>query len=236
MNRTTRILIAAATLASILTVPAHAAEAGFYFGASAGHAEENPKSIGINVSLGLFPTQIQHLDATRVEVDDSSVAWGALVGYRVNRYVAAEVEYMDSGTAHISEHYDLTPLIPSLPGIPRGTPIIIAPVELTKTYSSRIRGPALSVLGTVPVGKAWDLFLRGGVLFADRKIEVSQSNGLGNNTFGSTVWLAGAGVDWSFVSRWAARAEYQRTGKLDGNSLIGQTDLERVSLSVRFRL
>jgi hypothetical protein len=235
MTRPTWKIIAAAALASIFTLPAVAAEPGFYFGATAGHAEEDPRSTGLNISVGLFPTLIQHLDATRVDVDDSSVAWGALIGYRVNRYFAAELEYLDLGTAHISEHYDVTTLRPTLPGIPTRTPVIIGNAEITRTYSSRIKGPALSALGTVPLGKGWDLFLRGGVLFADREVGIAQSVGVDSNTFGSTVWLAGGGVDWSFAKRWAARAEYQRTGRLDDNLLIGDTRLERLSVSVLFR-
>ncbi len=236
MTRTTRILGAFATLASIFTVPAFAAEPGFYVSASLGHAEEDPKSNGTTIGIGFFSPSFQQVYPTRVEVDNSDVAWGATVGYRINPDVAAEVEYVDFGTADISEHYDLATILPNLPGFPGGTPISINPPELTRTFSSRIKGPALSVLGTVPVGKNWDLFLRAGALFADRKVGVGQSIGLGDNTFGSTVWLAGAGVDWSVANRWAVRAEYQRTGKLDGNFLIGGTELERISLSVLFRL
>lgn len=236
MNCTTRILIAFTALASLFTVPALAAEPGFYLSASLGHAEEDAKSNGTNFAVGFFPAQIQHIDPTRVDVDDSGAAWGAAVGYRINRYLAAEVEYMDFGTADVSEHYDLATLLPNLPGVPSGTPIIISPAELTRTYSSKVSGPALSVLGTLPVSKTWDLFLRAGVLFADRKIEMGQSIGLGDNTFGSTVWLVGAGADWSFANRWAVRAEYQHTGKLDNNFLVGETELQRVSLSVLFKL
>lgn len=236
MTRTTRILAALATLASTLTVPALAAEPGFYVSASLGHAEEDPKSNGTLIGIGLFPTSLQRVYPTRVEVDDSDVAWGATVGYRINPYVAAELEYVDFGTADISEHYDLATILPTLIGGPVGTPVLISPADLTRTFSSRIKGPALSVLGTLPVGKNWDLFLRAGALFADRTVGVGQSIGIGDNTFGSTVWLAGAGVDWSVANRWAVRAEYQRTGKLDGNFLIGGTELERISLSVLFRL
>jgi hypothetical protein len=43
-------------------------------------------------------------------------------------------------------------------------------------------------------------------------------------------------VDWSFANRWEIRAEYQRTGELDSSLLAGESELERVSLSVLFRL
>ncbi len=225
MNRTTRISIAfTALLTTLLRAPALAAEPGFYLSASAGHAEENPgKSIGTNIAIGgLFPSGIQHIEPTRVDVDNGDVAWGAAVGYRLNPYFAAEVEYIDFGTANVSEHYN-----PATPPFP---------ADLTQSYSSKVKGPALSVLGSVPLGKAWDVFLRAGVLFADREINLGRSVSIRGNTFGSTVWLAGAGVEWSVASRWALRAEYQRTGKLDTSFLAGSTELERASLSVLFKL
>ena len=227
MNRTTRILIAAAALTSIFTVPALAAEPGFYLSATAGHAEENPgKSLGTNIAFGFPPTAIQHIDPSSVDVDDSGVAWSVAVGYRLNPYFAAEVEYIDFGTADITEHYTF-----STPPVP------FFPAELTRPYSSKVKGPALSVLGSLPLGKGWDVFLRAGVLFADREVDIGQAVvGFNGNTFGSTVALGGVGVGWSTASRWAFRAEYQRTGSLDSSFLAGGTKLERISLSVLFKL
>ena len=224
MNRTTRILIAAA-LTSVFTVPALAAEPGFYFSASVGRAEEDPESIGTNFAVGFPPTGITHIDPTRVDVDDSDVAWGVAVGYRINPYVAAEVEYLDFGTSHISEQYNIP-----FTGLP------VTSVNFTRGYSSHVKGPALTALGSLPLGKSWDVFLRAGVLFADREVDIGPAIGLSKNTFGSTVFLGGAGVDWSFTSGWAVRAEYQRTGKLDTSFSAGGTDLEGVSLSVLYKL
>ena len=223
MNRKTWILIASAALTSISTAPSLAADLGFYFAVAMGQAEEDPKSIGTNIAIGFPPTAIQHIDPERVDVDESDVAWSVAVGYRLNPYIAAEVEYMDFGTTDISERYDLSPPMPPFPS------------EFTRRYSSRVTGPALSLLGSVPFGKGFDVFLRAGALFADRELEIPLSVGL-DDAFATTVWLAGAGVDWSFAGRWAIRAEYQRTGRIEETFLAGETELERMSLSVLFRL
>jgi opacity protein-like surface antigen len=226
MNRAAWISIVSGSLTSIAAAPVLPAETGFYLSAGAGHAEENPgKSSGLNVSTGFPFNEIQHIDPDRVDADESDVAWSVAAGYRFNPHVAAEVAYLDFGTTDFSEHYRFS-----------ASSVVFLPIELTRTYSSKVTGPALSVLGSLPVGRGFDVFLRAGVLFADRKVEVAQSVGLGKTTFGSTVWMGGAGVDWSFASRWAVRAEYQRTGNLDATFLAGETDLERVSLSVLFRL
>ena len=132
---------------------------------------------------------------------------------------------MDFGKTDINEQYNI--------------PVTVVPftsVNFTRTYSSHVKGPALTVLGSMPLGKSWDVFLRAGVLFADREIDIGPAIGFSKNTFGSTVFLGGAGVDWSFSSGWAVRAEYQRTGKLDSSFVAGSTELERVSLSVLYRL
>jgi hypothetical protein len=223
MNRKTW-MIASAALTSISTVPVMAAEPGFYLSAAVGRTEESPESIGTNIALGFPPTAIFHIDPDRVDVDESDVAWSVAVGYRINPYLAAEVEYIDFGTTDISEHYALGPL---------GSPPL--PSEFTRNYSSKVTGPALSILGSLPVGKAFEVFLRAGVLFADREFEFPLSTGL-DDKFASNVWLAGAGVGWSFASRWTIRAEYQRTDKLDETFLAGETELERMSLNVLFRL
>ncbi len=223
MKRNAWLLIIATALTPLSTAPVLAAEPGFYLSLAAGRAKEEPRSIGTNISAGFPPVGIVHIEPDTVDVDESDVAWSLAAGYRLNSYVAMEIEYVDFGTTDISEHYDL-----SLFGPP-------FPAELTHVYSSKVTGPALSVLGSVPIGSAFDVFLRGGVLFAQRKLEIAQSFGL-DETFGDTVWLAGAGVNWSFAGRWAIRAEYQRTGKLEETFLAGETELERMSLSVLFRL
>ena len=222
MSCKTPTLVASATLASILATRAVAADPGFYLSASLGQAEEDPESIGMNIAFGIPPSGILHIEPDAVDADGSGTAWSVAVGYRINPYLAAEVEYIDFSTTDISEDYTIPPTPP-------------LPSELTRTYSSRVSGPALSVLGSLPVGKGFDVFLRGGVLFADREFEFPNSIGL-DDTFGSTVWLAGAGASWSFANRWAIRAEYQRTGTLEETFLAGETELERMSLSVLFRL
>ena len=95
-------------------------------------------------------------------------------------------------------------------------------------------GPALSLLGTLPVGENFELFLRGGALFGSR--EFKRDFGAFEANVSSTVWLAGAGVTWSFAKRWALRAEYQQTGKFSESFVSGETKLQRTSLSALFKL
>ena len=203
-----------------LCVAAHAAAAdpGFYVTGSLGTTTEEPKSRGINISNGFG---VYHATPDRVEVDDGDLAWSVGLGYRVSRYLAAEVEYVDFGTTDISEHYII--------GTTGPFPL---PTDIDLQFSSNVTGPVLSVLGTWPVSKHFELFVRGGALFASREYSSPGDYASigGSQKFADTVWIAGAGATWSFAKRWAIRAEYQRTGTLDQTILSGETELERMSL------
>jgi opacity protein-like surface antigen len=224
MNRTAYRVLTEAVVAFILASPALAADTGFYLTVGAGQAEEEPKSIGTNIGIGFPISVIVHVDPDRVDVDSSGVAWNVGIGYRLNPYLAGEVEYLDFSSTDVTEHYSLDP--------PVSPPF---PSDFTHRYSSKVTGPALSVLGLLPMRDNVDVFLRAGALFADRELEIPRSIGL-NAKFGSTVWLAGVGVDWSIADRWAIRAEYLRTGKLEETFFAGETELKRISLSATVRV
>lgn len=221
--RTTGISIAAACLAVALTSQADAAEPGFYVAVTAGSGDENPKSDGTNFASS---QGVIHVDPDQVDVNDGSFAWGVGIGYRINDHLAAEVEYADFGTTDVHEHYT----------VPNPGPFPF-PTELDLTYSSTVTGPVLSVLGTLPVGHGVELYARGGALFASREYELTGQFSIGGQKqkFASTVWLAGAGVSWSFAKRWAIRAEYQQTGDLDESLVTGETRVKRASLSALYR-
>jgi opacity protein-like surface antigen len=221
MNRKTWSLNISAAVLCLFAACAGAAEPGFYVTASLGMSDEDPKSAGTNVgnSEGIF-----HVESDQINVDDGKVAWSVGLGYRVNRYLAAEVEYVDFGTTEVAEHYSVSNTTAPIP----------FPTVFTLKYSSHVTGPVLSLLGTLPVGEHLELFLRGGALFGAREFKLGF--GALDDKFASTVWLAGAGVSWSFAKRWAIRAEYQQTGKFSESFVSGETRLQRMSLSALFRL
>jgi len=221
MNRKTWTQSISAVVACLFAACASAAEPGFYVTASLGLGDEDPKSAGTNVgnSQGIF-----HVDPDQVAVDDGDTAWSVGLGYRVNKYFAGELEYIDFGTTNVTEHYTV-----DNPGLP-----FPFPTEFTQEYSSNVTGPALSLLGTLPVGANFELFLRGGALFGSRDFSVGF--GALDEKFSRTVWLAGAGATWSFAKRWAIRAEYQQTGTLSESFVSGETRLKRTSLSALFKL
>src|SRR4051794_37888444 len=145
----------AVSFLSLFTTHAQASEPGFYLTATGGKSNENPKSNGTNFANS---EGVIHVDPDQIEVDDGSLAWGIGLGYRINDYLAGEVEYADFGSTDVHEHYS----VPNLGPIP-------FPTELDLNYTTKVTGPVLSVLGTLPVGQNFELFLRGGALFASRE-------------------------------------------------------------------
>jgi opacity protein-like surface antigen len=221
MNFKASSLIVSASVLSLFAAGAGAAEPGFYVTASVGLGEEDPKSAGTNFgnSLGIV-----HIEPDQVDVDDGDLAWSVGLGYRINKYFSGELEYIDFGTTDVAEHYTISDTVAPIP----------FPTEITLGYASNVTGPALSLLGTLPVGENFELFLRAGALFGSRGFNLEF--GSLDEKFSRTVWLAGAGVTWSFAKRWAVRAEYQQTGNLDESFISGETELQRMSLSALFKL
>lgn len=221
MNRKTWSSSVSAAALCLFAACASAAEPGFYVIASLGQSDEDPKSAGTNVgnSQGIF-----HVEPDQIDVDDGDLGWSVGLGYRVNKYFAGELEYIDFGTTKVAEHY-------TLDNVPTPFPF---PTELNLDYESHVTGPALSLLGSLPIGENFELFVRGGAFFSSR--EYTTGFGSLDEKFSRTVWLAGGGVTWSFAKRWGIRAEYQQTGKLSESFISGETSLQRVSLSVLFKL
>lgn len=237
MNRSTAWLMPLATLA--LSTAAHAAEPGFYFAATGSRVEHEVEGFpGIPVATitpgpitppgnpfpglpccgSVLPGPVNRIEPLDIDVEDVDAGFSATVGYRVNRYLAAEVSYADFGEFEAIERYSF--------GVTR--------------YELGVRGLSLSVLGSLPLSEQWELFLRAGVLFADQQVSsdvITSSPGPGpiERDYSDEVIIAGAGVQWSFASRWAARLEYQRTGDLKYDD-TGESSIEQASLSVLFKL
>lgn len=235
---------------------AEAADPGFYIGAAGGRSEQKiDKGAGVGPRLIAQPGGIGNLPGPgipivlppifnpgpvpimvkdEVSADESDVGWDVALGYRVNEYLAAELAYVDSGEASLVEYY--RPLSGTAPGP--------ALDEIIRGYTVRSRGPELSVLGSWPVSAQWEIFVRGGVLFAKQEVKAG-TRAVADSVitprpidrdFSDEVVTVGAGVQWAFLPRWTARLEYQRTDDLQANEIMGKSRIDQASLSVLFGL
>lgn len=234
MNRSTAWCVPLVTF--LFATPAYAADRGFYFAATASRVEHdvegypgmpiatatlspNPPVLvirpapGSGVIIPIVPPVPNVIGPARIEIDDVDTGFGLSVGYRINRYLAAELTYTDFG------EYERIQRFPTV-------------ADVRDQIS--VSGWSVSVLGSLPLNEQWELFLRGGVLFADQEVSIKVISSF-DRDYSDEVVMAGAGVQWSFAPRWATRLEYQRTGDLKYDN-TGESTIDQASLSVLFKL
>ena len=133
------------------------------------------------------------------------------LGYRFNRYLAAELAYTDYGEVDIREHYVVGPIdSPFFPFFPA--------FEIDVDLASRVAGPSLSVLGILPVADGFDLFARAGILFADQNVSRVPFGGA-TNAEELLTW--GAGMDVEITGRWSVRFAYENVEDLRRTQYTG---------------
>jgi OOP family OmpA-OmpF porin len=230
---------------------AHAADRGFYFGASAGQAQYDfDRPAGPVPVLGFLPpivvAQPNPIFITPAPVvggvvggvvvgpmearpvlwlpgdDDEGTAWSVTAGYRINRYLAIEAGYVNLGTLSNTQTIDF----PAVFGIP----------SLSFHRELETAGPSLTVFGTLPLSANWQLYARAGMLFADTDLTTSISGDSITSSVDSDATTLGAGAQYDWGGHWSARLEFQRTKDLGGNDVASNADVDNISLGFLYRL
>lgn len=234
-----RTLAAAALL--LATHAANAADSGFYFGVLGGQTKYDFEQPQIPVATPTLPPGVVIappifggvmepgfvINATPFVPfwmpgdDDEATAWGAIAGYRIMRYAAVEVSYLNLGKL---EETDTFP----------GFPPILPPTQLKRSLATT--GPTLSALGILPVLDWWSVYVRAGVLFADMELKSSIDGSSDSTTFGSESFLWGAGTQFDWGAHWSVRLDYQRFEAVGEQFQPARTDIDLLSLGVLFRL
>ena len=161
----------------------------------------------------------------RASAPGASPGFGASLGYRINLYLAAELAYTDFGSIDIAEEY-LIELPTEFP--PRD------PLKQTVNLTSRVSGPSVNVLGKLPVGEYFELFLRGGLLFADEDVTRKSGGFTSTGANAEELWVIGGGVDVRLADRWSARFAYESVERLREIEFVGPIRLERFAFGVSY--
>lgn len=117
---------------------------------------------------------------TNSTLDRDRLGWSASAGYRFNRYLSAEAGFVDLGS------------IAGLLTDPSG----IANAQLRFS----VKGETLAAVGMLPLGR-WDLFLKGGMFFADTQLQI----GAGSDTHQTQHGLFGLGLERQYAENWTVR-------------------------------
>jgi OmpA-OmpF porin, OOP family len=190
----------------------------------------------LDEAAAAFNTPTTRLNAAAVAstLDDSDTGWGVQVGYRFNRYVAAEFGYVDLGNVVYAGQLQAT-VVP----LPAATPAVTTTIDTDRRVESA--GPTASVLGMFPLNERFDIHGRAGIYFGDTRVrnrsvvpgvpasavsfEVSDS---------SRDFFAGIGGAWNINNSYSVRVEYIRY--LDvGDDRTGEADIDFINVSMLFR-
>lgn len=161
-------------------------------------------------------------------LDDTTNVWGALLGYRFNRWLGAEVGYVNLGEVK----YDFSGVI--------STPDGDLPYISGYRFSSA--GPNAAVVGFVPVGEYFEFNGKAGIFYADtrqtiRLYDVLAGENAGHNrSDASQIELfAGIGATWNANENFALRVEYQRFFDVGDDEKNYEQDIDVISLGVLFK-
>jgi len=139
------------------------------------------------------------------------LGWDVSGGYRFNRYVGVEASYVDLGSI--------------------GGPLTVYPGSLLTDPQLRFsaKGETLAAVGLLPLGR-WDLFLKGGVFFADTQLQVA-----GRDTSSQTQHaLFGLGLDRHFFENWSTRIGFTDYLSVGQNSQIRGPNIKVVTAGVTY--
>lgn len=211
-----RIGLAMAAALGMLPVTASFAD-GFYFG------------LGGGISMPDLPSKAEHdrdflgTVPAMTSMDDTGESWGVQVGYRFIPWVAAEVGYVDFGSALYEANITATGDVFSV------------------RYKSN--GLTISALGMVPAGRYVDFHGRLGVILSDTRVRERIEDPLTGDFLSAerdgsdTDFFAGIGGAWNINDSYSLRFEYQRfldVGE-EGPARSGERDVDLLTFSVLFR-
>jgi OmpA-OmpF porin, OOP family len=224
-------VIAVSLLCAAASQTAAAGEVGFYIGAYFGQASKDISrnffedfKNDIHAFLGYTPAE------ETITFDDSDSSYSLFAGYRLNTYLAFEGGYSRLG--QVTYHSRSTGTFPMDTGF------------VNTTFESETSGFTLSVLGTLPLTRDWELYGRGGVLFATNRLALSIRthqevfvSSLGtefSDSFskGSTDTYAALGISRRFFENYTVRLEYQRAFDAGLEDTGGQGDLDAALLGL----
>jgi hypothetical protein len=222
---------AVAILCAAASPTAAANEAGFYIG---GYFGQTAKDVSrtffedfkndIHAFLGYTPS-----DET-IAFDDTDSSFALFAGYRLNSYLAFEAGYTRLGQVTYQSR--------STGDFPMDTGLA------NTTFESETSGFTVSALGTLPLTRDWELFARGGALFAVNKLTVliitrqevfvSPLGTEFSDSFsrGTTDVYGALGISRRFFENYAVRLEYQRVFAAGLPDTGGKGDLDIVLVGV----
>lgn len=223
INRTR--LLAGLALGCVLSTPVLAEEySGFYFSVWGGAGNTDmPSRADLDEVFNLDPST-----AATSRLDDTTDVWGALVGYRFNKWLGTEVGYVNLGEVK----YDLSGELAT----PQGN----LPYVVGYRFSSA--GPSAAAVGYLPAGEHFEFNAKAGIFVADTRETVhlydvlfEENAGHVRSDASQTELFAGIGATWNATRNFAVRVEYQRYFDVGDDEKTYEQDIDVLSVGVLFK-
>ncbi len=202
---------------------------GFYLGVGFGPSKFDQSKADFDAGVsGTFTNAGLTVLNPASKLDDSSTEFHGLLGYRFNSYYGFELGFVDVGKLNYSATMTLTG--GGLPSPSAGS--------ISGAVSSK--GPMLSVIGTVPLQKRWEVYGRVGLFYADTTIDLDAKiagvAGSSSVSARSTDWALGVGGTLNLSRRFAIRLEYQKLKNVGDPDRTGEGDIDVIDLGLLIRL
>jgi OOP family OmpA-OmpF porin len=213
---------------SMASAASWAEGSGWYFGVTGGQAEADlNKAEFDDLVIFAFESNGATVLSGTSSLDDSDTSFSLVGGYRVSEYFAVEAGYVDLGTAE----YRSSGMVDRI-GLP--------PTPATYSADFEVTGFTATAIGAVPIGTAFDVHGQAGILFADTKITeratVSSSTASDSFSADSQDLFYGLGVGLQVGQNWSFSLDWQQFKDVGDDEETGETDVNRLSLGVIYRL
>jgi hypothetical protein len=213
------------TLAALAASPSIAAERGFYAGFDLGQASYDLDRRDIDGQIvGAFDALGLNVLSGRSSTSEDGFTYGITLGYQILPYLAVEASYVDLDDAEY-----------------RGSATVtdgVTTADFGTQVTTESSGPALSVLGILPLPRNWEVYARAGLYFSNTDVAARLSSGdvssLGNDSSSSEEFLWGAGVGYS-RNQWTVRLDYQQYTDVGDEDVLGETNIDRIAFSALYR-
>jgi hypothetical protein len=184
---------------------------GFYLGAVGG-VTTYPKHPKV-----VFRDYTLHSTDTREE----DFSWGVTAGYRFGRHFALEAGYIDlgAGTAKL---------------------IDTGGTDFRGDLRLGVRGPTIAAVALFPFGPRWEMFLKGGALYQDVKVQLDWTQSGVAWTLGATAEhelrpFVEGGVSYRFDSHWKAGLGMSFFRHLGTRDRTGEVNLRSSFLGMTYQ-
>jgi hypothetical protein len=213
------------TLAALAASPSIAAERGFYAGFDLGQASYDLDRRDIDGQIvGAFDALGLNVLSGRSSTSEDGFTYGITLGYQILPYLAVEASYVDLDDAEY-----------------RGSATVtdgVTTADFGTQVTTESSGPALSVLGILPLPRNWEVYARAGLYFSNTDVAARLSSGdvssLGDDSSSSEEFLWGAGVGYS-RNQWTVRLDYQQYTDVGDEDVLGETNIDRIAFSALYR-